>query len=112
MVVRHGLTGTGLNQELKLHHNAPNVLTTSVHPNWARTPLLEPFQKGLRAANSPLIEPQAVADAVIKQIVNASGGQIFLPHIARNVSYVRGLPNWVQEYFRAVPSKTVLQNLA
>lgn len=100
----------GLNQELKHKYAAPNVLTTSIHPNWVRTPLIKCWEKELKAAGSPLIEPQDVADAILSQIVSAEGGQVFLPKIARNTSLIRGLPNWLQEFVRAQPSKIVLDS--
>ena len=103
------LTGClGLNQELKLKYNAPSVLTTSIHPNWVRTPLIQPFEKELDAAGAPIIEPQTVADAVVKQVAGARGGQVYLPASVGLVSILRGLPNWVQEGFRATTSRAVL----
>ena len=32
--------GLGLQQELKHRYDAPNVHCTSIHPNWARTPIV------------------------------------------------------------------------
>lgn len=104
------LTNIALNQELRLHYKAPNVLTTSVHPNWIRTPLLDPMVKELDAAGSPITEPQVVADAVVKQIVSASGGQLFLPPTMKNASFIRALPNWLQESIRKTTSRAVLNS--
>ncbi|KAH7117949.1 dehydrogenase/reductase SDR family member 8 precursor [Dendryphion nanum] len=94
-----------LNQELKYHYKAPNVLTTSVHPNWVRTPLIKPFEKGIKG---PIINPQQVADAIVAQIVKVEGGQLFLPRTAKLASWYRGAPNWVQELVRSGPSRGVL----
>jgi hypothetical protein len=101
----------GLNQELKLHLHAPKVLTTSIHPHWVRTPLIQSWEKGLHASNSPINEPQVVADAVIKQIVSASGGQVFLPSTVGTAALLRALPNWVQETMRAQASSVVLNGM-
>ncbi|KAF2789592.1 dehydrogenase/reductase SDR family member 8 precursor [Melanomma pulvis-pyrius CBS 109.77] len=97
----------GLNQELKHRYNAPNVLTTSVHPNWVRTPLIAPFEKTLRAAGSPIIEPEEVADAIVAQIVSCSGAQVFLPSVASRSAFLRAFPNWLQEAVRSGVSKTI-----
>jgi short-subunit dehydrogenase len=101
----------GLNQELKQSHGSPRILTTSVHPNWVNTPLLEPYLKAIRASNQPIIEPKVVADAVVKQIVDARGGQVFLPAAARDASRLRGLPNWMQESYRGIATKSILPSL-
>lgn len=96
-----------LNQELKLHYNSPNVLTTSIHPNWARTPLLAPVEQELKKQGSAIIEPTAVADAIVGRIMGCSGGQVFLPSSINKISLLRGLPNWVQENVRSGLSKAI-----
>jgi len=100
---------TGLNQELRHRHKAPNVLTTSVHPLWVRTPLIEPYMSKLREAGSTTLEPHVVADAIAKQIFDCSGGQVYVPgHFARIASSLRAWPNWLQEVFRGDVGKMVL----
>lgn len=97
-----------LNQELKYHYKAPNVLTTSVHPLWVKTPLIKDFQHGIKG---PLMDPQLVADDIVNQIIKAEGGQLFLPRMIKASSLYRGIPNWIQELARAGPSKDVLSCL-
>lgn len=101
----------GLNQELKLHYNSPNVLTTSIHPNWVRTPLLGPLEPALRSQGSEIIEPAAVADTIVDRIVSCTGGQICLPNSAGKASLLRGLPNWIQESVRSEPSKLIFNSV-
>tara|TARA_R110002003_G_scaffold1048_16_gene22302 strand:- start:27434 stop:28039 length:606 start_codon:yes stop_codon:yes gene_type:complete len=96
-----------LNQELKHHYNAPNVLTTSIHPNWVRTPLLAPVEQELKQRGSAIIEPNVVADTVVERILACTGGQVFLPRSIGRISALRGLPNWVQESVRDGVSKTI-----
>ncbi|KAF2744489.1 dehydrogenase/reductase SDR family member 8 precursor [Sporormia fimetaria CBS 119925] len=98
----------GLNQELKFKYNAPNVLTTSIHPNWVRTPLLACYEKQLQEAGHPVIEANVVADAVLKHITTVTGGQVFLPSTVSTVATLRAWPNWMQEYFRGTVSKAIL----
>ncbi|KAJ4336933.1 hypothetical protein N0V95_008482 [Ascochyta clinopodiicola] len=89
-----------LNQELRLAYKAPGVLTTSVHPGWVRTPLLAPVEAELKKGGAAVSEPSEVADAVVKQVLSASGGQIFVPSAGSRISLLRALPNWVQERVR------------
>jgi all-trans-retinol dehydrogenase (NAD+) len=109
----HGamLTSTGLNQELKHYYKVSGVLTTSVHPNWVRTPLIQSYQAALRATGSSLIEPGDIADAVVKQILSCSSGQLYFPRSQVWVSMLRGFPNWMQEYLRSVTSKKILSSV-
>lgn len=97
----------GLNQELKHHYNAPNILTTSIHPNWVRTPLIEPFEKAIRKAGGPILETEDVADAVVAQIMRCESAQVFLPNSAARSSWLRAIPNWAQESVRSGVSKTI-----
>jgi all-trans-retinol dehydrogenase (NAD+) len=99
----------GLNQELRQKYNALNVVTSSIHPNWVRTPLIAPFEKSLHAAGSVILEPQAVVDAIAEQIFKCTGGQLFLPSQSNRVSFLRALPNWVQEMVRGGLAKSILQ---
>lgn len=96
-----------LNQELKHHYDAPNILTTSIHPNWVRTPLLAPVEEELRKRGAVVIEPSVVADAVVERVFGCTGGQVFLPGGIGRVSALRGWPNWVQERVRDGVSRTI-----
>lgn len=102
----------GLNQELKHHYKAPNVLTTSIHPNWVRTPLLGPVEQVLRERGSAVLEPQDVADKVVERVLACEGGQVFLPEGVGRVSLLRGVPNWVQERVRDGVSRTIYGSVA
>ncbi|KAI8943739.1 hypothetical protein NX059_001719 [Plenodomus lindquistii] len=100
-----------LNQELKLHYNAPNILTTSIHPNWVRTPLLGPVEQELQRQGSAIIEPTSVADTVVERVTSCAGGQVFLPSGISKISSLRGLPNWVQESVRKGVSKIIFNTV-
>ncbi|KAF1961392.1 dehydrogenase/reductase SDR family member 8 precursor [Byssothecium circinans] len=99
----------GLNQEVQQRHHAPNILSTSIHPGWVRTPLILSFEKQLRAYGRPIMEISVVADAIVKQIFSCSGGQVFLPRDSGRIAGLRSWPNWVQETLRAGMSKSALQ---
>lgn len=106
----HTNSHVGLNQELKYRYKARGILTTSVHPNWIRTPLIESWEKALHARGDPIIEPQVVADLIVKQIISASSGQIYVPHTLGRIGLLRGFPNWLQELIRDGTSKAVLSS--
>jgi all-trans-retinol dehydrogenase (NAD+) len=98
----------GLSQELKQHYKAPNVLTTSIHPNWVRTPLLGPVEQELERQGSAILEPEQVADKVVERVLGCKGGQVFLPEGVGKVALLRGLPNWVQERVRTGVGRTIM----
>ncbi|ORY10575.1 dehydrogenase/reductase SDR family member 8 precursor [Clohesyomyces aquaticus] len=98
----------GLNQELKNHHKTTGILTSSIHPNWVRTPLISSYEKSITASGSPILEPQDVADAIVAQILSCSGGQVMLPKTAGKASALRGWPNWMQETLRDGVTKGML----
>ncbi|KAJ4378651.1 hypothetical protein N0V86_005521 [Didymella sp. IMI 355093] len=100
-----------LNQELRLTHSAPGVLTTSIHPSWVRTPLLAPVAQELAQRGAAIIEPADVADAVASQIFYCSGAQVFLPAAGGRSALVRGLPNWVQERVRMGLARTITESV-
>jgi all-trans-retinol dehydrogenase (NAD+) len=97
----------GLSQELRHHYNAPNVLTTSIHPGWIRTPLLKPVIKELEQRGSTVMEPEDVADNIVARVLACKGGQVFLPEGMRSISMLRGLPNWLQDSVRSKTGKTI-----
>jgi all-trans-retinol dehydrogenase (NAD+) len=100
----------GLSQELRQHYNAPNVLTTSIHPGWIRTPLLKPVIAELEARGSPVMEPEDVVDRIVERILACKGGQVFLPESVRWASMLRGAPNWLQDSVRSKTGKTIMDS--
>lgn len=101
----------GLNQELVHHYSSPRILTTSIHPNWVRTPLLAPVEAELKQRGSVIIEPEVVADSIVSAITSCRGGQVFLPNSIAKIGVLRGLPNWVQEKLRSGVSKTISESV-
>ncbi|CAG8237219.1 unnamed protein product [Penicillium salamii] len=105
----------GLRQELKHWYNAPNVRTryvpqtiantapangySVVHPLWVRTPMIT-MLTDQGSFKQPVMTPQVVADAICKQILTQSSGQILLPKSQSIASVVRAMPFWLQEAVR------------
>ncbi|KAF2130631.1 NAD(P)-binding protein [Dothidotthia symphoricarpi CBS 119687] len=90
----------GLTQELKHRYKCPQIKTTIVHPNWTRSAITAhpAMEAGLKSVGVGLLEPQDVADAMVKQILAAKSGQIVLgPGLAPKI---RALPLWIQELIR------------
>jgi all-trans-retinol dehydrogenase (NAD+) len=84
----------GLREELKYRYDAPEVQTTTVHPTYVRTRLIGPYAASLEKSKALVIDPQTVANAVVKQILSGQGGQIILPSYLGLLTLARGLPSW------------------
>lgn len=99
----------GLTSELKIWYKASGVKTTIAHPSWVRTPLIE--EMILRSGQDPkilekMLMPEEVAEVIVRQIISRRGAQLFIPSIAAPISWLKGLPNWVQELVRDAFGKT------
>lgn len=88
----------GLSAELRSKNhgfNAPEVKMTCVHPTWASTAMIAPHRAQIDRSGMAVIEPQTVADAVIKQVLSGRGRQIVLALGVELVSTVRAWPSWL-----------------
>lgn len=110
----------GLGQELKHRYNAPKVRTTLVpsmlpsiarqeltrrsvvHPAYVRTPMLKENMQSeqWKRQGNFVIEPETVADAIVKQLHSGMGAQLVLPERYWLATGVRGWPSWMQEAVR------------
>lgn len=84
----------GLAAELRNHERGlgvPEIKLTCVHPTWAATPMTEAFRDKLPA----LLEPQTVADAVVKQVLSGRGKQIILGGGVGWIAGIRAWPSWL-----------------
>lgn len=86
--------------ELKHNHKAPNVLTTCVHPSFAKTDLLSDVTERLEKSGVSLLTPEQIADSIVAQIKSRRGGQLYLPGVMSLLSGLRGWPTWLQEILR------------
>jgi short-subunit dehydrogenase len=92
----------GLDQEIKHIYGKPGVLTTIVHPNWVRTPLVGGYEDLLEKTQGKLLKPENIARKIVGQILSCRGGQLFMPGTLSIASTLRGQANWVQELIRDV----------
>ncbi|KAI4594163.1 hypothetical protein KJ359_008705 [Pestalotiopsis sp. 9143b] len=88
--------------ELKHYYKSPNVLTTVVHPNFVRTPLVDDFAEHLESSGVRMMTPKQIADPVVAQIRSRRGGQLIIPRSASPIAGIRGWPSWLQELLRDV----------
>ncbi|KAL5334959.1 hypothetical protein BJX70DRAFT_339808 [Aspergillus crustosus] len=92
----------GLRQELRLWYKAPRVRTTVVHPLWVRTPMIKLLTDAGSEFKQPILTPEMVSEAVVKQVLAQRSGQIILPGYYTPLSMLRAMPNWIQEFARGV----------
>lgn len=89
-----------LTVELKHIYNAPNVMTTVIHPNFVSTPLISNIEGGLTKQGVPLLTPEFVATKVTDQIFSKRAGQVIIPQGSTAVSGIRAWPLWLQNTLR------------
>ncbi|GAO13079.1 uncharacterized protein UV8b_03454 [Ustilaginoidea virens] len=86
--------------ELQHIYKADNVLTSVVHPNFVRTPLIQDFGQQLEAGGVRMLTPDGVAGAITDQIFRKKGAQIIIPQHQAAISGIRGWPTWLQMFLR------------
>ncbi|KAH1489045.1 hypothetical protein LV164_006432 [Aspergillus fumigatus] len=94
----------GLTQELRYWYQARKVRTSVIHPLWVRTPMIQQLTDAGNQFKQPVMTPQVVSDAVVKQILTQSSGQVILPTSHSAASMVRAFPQWLQETVRGIAS--------
>ena len=62
--------------------------------------MVEKYADQLTSRQGPLLTPEGIGNAVLRQIFNCQGGQLILPRHLSGVSGIRGWPNWLQERLR------------
>ncbi|KAF5665970.1 short-chain dehydrogenase reductase [Fusarium heterosporum] len=83
----------GLTAELATSYNAPKVRTVIVHPGATNTALFKGYKQNTDFLMPPL-EPESVADAVVKQVLSGRSGHVILPGTGAILSALRMLPDW------------------
>lgn len=94
-----------LTTEVRHYHNAPGVLTTVVHPNYVRTPLIAGAEKRLEGAGVSLLDSGRVSDEIVDRVKSGKGGQLIIgaPSL---ISGIRGWPLWMQTVVRDMIPKS------
>ena len=95
-----------LTGELKHVHKSPNVLTTVVHPNFVRTPLVQDFVGQLENSGVRLLTADDIASEVVAQIKSKRGGQLIIPSSVSRIAGIGGWPAWISELLRDTVAKS------
>ncbi|KAE8442819.1 hypothetical protein EG329_002791 [Mollisiaceae sp. DMI_Dod_QoI] len=94
----------GLTAELTTRYNAPKVRTVVVNQGYTKTPLFQGYYNEAQFL-VPTLEPETVAEAIVKQVLSGSSGQIILPGFAALFTLFKGFPHWYQIRTRAKGEK-------
>lgn len=90
----------GLVQELRHRYKAPKVRASIIHPFWARTPLTDGLRKRRGFASTTTLDPECIADAVVKRVLSGRSGSVVLPRYMAVTRSMRGWPAWAQNLVR------------
>lgn len=90
----------GLTSELTTRYNAPRVRTVSVHPGHTRTALFKGFNQG-SGFLLPQLEPDSIAEAVVRQVLTGRSGHVILPEAGGSLAALRAYPDWYSIRLRA-----------
>lgn len=85
----------GLSAELLTRYNAPKVRTVVINQGYTKTPLF----RGYNNENKfliPSLEPETVAEAIVKQVLTGQSGQVIIPGFGAILALLRGFPHWYQ----------------
>lgn len=94
-----------LQTEMKFAYNAPNVLTSIVHPNFVNTPLVADFKHVLDKGGVAFLTTDRVAEDIVQQVYSRKSAQVIIPGTSAPLSGMRGWANWVQVLIRSAAAK-------
>ena len=85
----------GLTAELKTRYNAPKVRTVVINQGYTKTPLFQGYNNNSKFL-VPSLEPETVAEAIVKQVLTGRSGQVIIPGFGNILTFFRGMPHWYQ----------------
>lgn len=85
----------GLTAELQTRYNAPKVRTVVLNQGYTKTPLFEGYNNDSKFL-MPTLEPETVAEGIVKQVLSGHSGQVIVPGFAGMLTLFRGFPHWHQ----------------
>lgn len=89
----------GLTAELATRYQAPKVRTVIVNQGYTKTPLFEGYNN-TKGFMLPTLEPETVAEAVVRQVLAGRSAQLILPALASALPALAALPHWYQYSMR------------
>ncbi|KAH7328998.1 dehydrogenase/reductase SDR family member 8 precursor [Stachybotrys elegans] len=90
----------GITAELTTRYNAPKVRTVIVHPGHTKTPLFAGYDQNT-AFVMPTLEPESIAEGIVRQVLSGRSGRVVLPKIGSIFASLRGNADFYQTYVRA-----------
>lgn len=90
----------GLTAELLTRYNAPRVRTVVINQGYTKTPLFTGYNNQAKFM-LPSLEPETVAEAIVKKVLAGKSGQVILPGAGAMLAFLRGFPHWYQIRIRS-----------
>ncbi|KAK3943621.1 hypothetical protein QBC46DRAFT_253782 [Diplogelasinospora grovesii] len=94
----------GLTAELKTRYNAPRVRTVVVNQGYTKTALFTGYRNDSTFL-MPTLEPETVAEGIVRQVLSGQSGQIIMPKFGNVLAMLAALPHWYQTGLRAKNEK-------
>jgi all-trans-retinol dehydrogenase (NAD+) len=85
----------GLSAELLTRYNAPKVRTVVINQGYTKTPLFVGYNNEAKFM-APSLEPETVAEEIVKSVLAGKSGQVLIPGIGSMLALLRGFPHWYQ----------------
>ncbi|ROW11332.1 hypothetical protein VMCG_01220 [Cytospora schulzeri] len=85
----------GLAAELATRYGANKVRTVVVNQGYTRTSLFEGYNNEASFL-LPTLEPETVAEAIVRQVLTGKSGQVIAPALASGFSAFASMPHWYQ----------------
>ena len=89
----------GVRAECLSHYpNGSSICTTTIHPSWHQTGILNDAANDLLAKHGIVPDPPSrVSDVVVKQVLSGRSGRICVPKNQERHMGARNWPRWVQD---------------
>lgn len=90
----------GLTAELKTRYNAPKVRTVVVNQGYTKTALFTGYHNDSPFL-VPTLEPETVAESIVRQVLTGRSGQVIVPKFGTTLSALAAMPHWYQVRLRS-----------
>jgi all-trans-retinol dehydrogenase (NAD+) len=90
----------GLTAELTTQYKAPKVRTVVVMQGYTKTALFTGYEQDTQFL-LPALEPETVAETIVKQVLKGKSGHIIIPAFGGLLAALQAFPLWYQVFVRA-----------
>ncbi|KAK3337225.1 hypothetical protein B0T19DRAFT_411876 [Cercophora scortea] len=98
----------GLTAELKTRYAAPHVRTVIVNQGYTKTALFTGYHNDSPWL-MPALEPETVAEAIVRQILTGESGQVVVPAMGNTMAALAAMPLWYQVGLRSKNEKIMTE---